>query len=184
MRRFALTVLLARALALTVSDGATSSTHGTGHQQFPEVISLPNGFQPEGISAGRGTSFYVGSLVAGAIYRGDVRTGRGAVLIPGQPGRIAAGTEVDKRNRLFVAGASAGTGRVYDAQLGVGDLLVMRDGGGSDELFLQSADQPLYARWWLDGNSPRRSRRLPAFRLAKPTRGLPRIRIASAASSC
>ena len=43
------------------------------------------------------------------------------------------------------------TGRVFDAQLGVGDMLVMRDGGGSDELFLQGADQPLYARWRLDG---------------------------------
>jgi len=118
MRRIALTVLLAGALALTGSEVATASTHGTGSDQFPTVISLPDGFRPEGISAGRGTSFYVGSLVDGAIYRGDVRTGRGAVLIPGQQGRIAAGTEVDKRNRLFVAGASSGAGRVYDAKTG------------------------------------------------------------------
>ena len=118
MRRIALTVLLAGVLALTGGEVATASTHGTGNGQFPQVISLPNGLQPEGISAGRGTSFYVGSLVDGAIYRGDVRTGAGSVLIPGQPGRIAAGTEVDKRNRLFVAGASSGAGRVYDAKSG------------------------------------------------------------------
>ena len=118
MRRIALTVLLAGVLALTGGEVATASTHGTGNGQFPQVISLPNGFRPEGISAGRGTSFYVGSLVDGAIYRGDVRTGAGSVLIPGQPGRIAAGTEVDKRNRLFVAGASSGAGHVYDAKSG------------------------------------------------------------------
>src|SRR5664279_1068714 len=81
MRRIALTVLLAVALALTGGEVATASTHGTGNGQFPQIISLPNGFQPEGISAGRGTSFYVGSLVDGAIYRGDVRTGAGSVLI-------------------------------------------------------------------------------------------------------
>ena len=77
MRRIALTVLLAGVLALTGGEVATASTHGTGNGQFPQVISLPNGFRPEGISAGRGTSFYVGSLVDGAIYRGDVRTGAG-----------------------------------------------------------------------------------------------------------
>ena len=118
MRRIALTVLLAGVLALTGGEVATASTHGTGNGQFPQVISLPNGFRPEGISAGRGTSFYVGSLVDGAIYRGDVRTGAGSVLIPGQPGRVAAGTKVDKRNRLFVAGAWSGAGHVYDAKSG------------------------------------------------------------------
>jgi hypothetical protein len=27
---------------------------------FPQVIQLPEGFQPEGIEVGRGTTFYVG----------------------------------------------------------------------------------------------------------------------------
>ena len=80
---------------------------------------LPNGFQPEGISTGKGTSFYVGSVATGAIFRGDLRTGKGAILVKGDPGNKAAtGNKVDKRNRLWVSGASTGTGTVYDADTG------------------------------------------------------------------
>jgi len=172
MRRIALTVLLAAVLAFTGGEVATASPHGTGNGQFPQVISLPNGFQPEGISAGRGTSFYVGSLVDGAIYRGDVRTGAGSVLIPGQPGRIAAGTEVDQRNRLFVAGASSGAGRVYDAKSGaelasyqfaapgtsfVNDVVVTRDAA----YFTDSLNPVLYVVPLGPGGRPGKARTLP-----------------------
>ena len=47
---------------------------------FPDQIDLPDGFFPEGIESGRGTSVFVGSLIDGAIWRGDLRTGSGAVL--------------------------------------------------------------------------------------------------------
>src|SRR3954454_10057869 len=36
---------------------------------FPDQIDLPNGFFPEGIESGRGTTFFVGSLIDGAILR-------------------------------------------------------------------------------------------------------------------
>jgi hypothetical protein len=86
---------------------------------FPKIISLPNGWQPEGIASGSGTSFYVGSLADGAIYAGDFGTGRGSVLVPGQPGLMAMGLSVDQRsNYLFVAGGVGGQGRVYDASTG------------------------------------------------------------------
>ena len=85
---------------------------------FPQVIQLPPGFQPEGIEVGKGTTFYVGSRVAGAIYRGNLRTGEGSVLIPGGAGRLATGIELDARNRLFVAGAGTGDGYVYNAATG------------------------------------------------------------------
>jgi sugar lactone lactonase YvrE len=85
---------------------------------FPAVIGLPNGFQPEGIAVGRGTSFYVGSIPTGAIYRGSLRTGRGAVLVPARPGRAAIGIEVDPRNRLWVSGGTTGEAYVYDARTG------------------------------------------------------------------
>lgn len=113
-----LTVLMAAAVVITGPAAQAKPTGATGGGSFPQVIALPNGFQPEGISTGRGTSFYVGSLADGAIYRGDLRTGQGSVFIPGQPGRIAVGTEVDSRNRLFVAGGTTGAGRVYDAWSG------------------------------------------------------------------
>ena len=85
---------------------------------FPQVIQLPPGFQPEGIEVGKGTTFYVGSRVTGAIYRGNLRTGEGSVLIPGGAGRLATGIELDARNRLFVAGAGTGDGYVYNAATG------------------------------------------------------------------
>ena len=91
MRRTALTVLVVVMLALAGGAVAPTSAGATGKDFFPKVISLPNGFQPEGISTGRGTSFYVGSVANGAIYRGSVRTGAGAILVPGRTGRVAGG---------------------------------------------------------------------------------------------
>src|SRR5215211_4135002 len=85
---------------------------------FPETIALPNGFQPEGIATGRGTTFYVGSMPMGAVYRGDLRTGDGAVLVQGGPGKSALGLKVDRRVRIFVAGGATGKAFVYGASDG------------------------------------------------------------------
>ncbi len=86
---------------------------------FPKIISLPNGWQPEGIASGSGASFYVGSLADGAIYAGDFGTGRGSILVPGQSGLMAMGMCVDQRsNALFVAGGVGGQARVHDASSG------------------------------------------------------------------
>jgi sugar lactone lactonase YvrE len=85
---------------------------------FPQVIQLPRGFQPEGIEIGRGTTFYVGSVANGAVYRGNLRTGTGAVLVAGQGGKAATGIELDRFNRLFVAGAGTGDAYVYNARTG------------------------------------------------------------------
>jgi sugar lactone lactonase YvrE len=97
---------------------------------FPQVIQLPRGFQPEGIEVGRGTTFYVGSVANGAIYRGNLRTGTGAVLVAGQAGKAATGIELDRFNRLFVAGAGTGDAYVYNARTGA--LLRTYDFAGSD----------------------------------------------------
>jgi len=85
---------------------------------FPPVIQLPPGFRPEGIEVGRGTTFYVGSVANGAIYRGNLRTGTGKEFIGGITGKAATGIELDRRNRLWVAGAGTGTGTVYNAKTG------------------------------------------------------------------
>jgi sugar lactone lactonase YvrE len=85
---------------------------------FPQVIQLPKGFQPEGIEVGKGTTFYVGSVANGAIYRGNLRTGTGGILVAGQTGKAATGIELDSRNRLFVAGAGTGDAHVYNARTG------------------------------------------------------------------
>jgi len=86
--------------------------------RFPERIPLPNGFQPEGIAIGRGSTFYVGSIPTGAIYRGDLRTGQGTVINPGGAGRMATGIAIDQHGRLFVAGAGTGKAFVYSAATG------------------------------------------------------------------
>src|SRR5690349_12260975 len=84
-------------------------------QAFPDVIPLPNGFQPEGIASGTGTTFYVGSIPTGAVYRGDLRTGEGAVLVPAQAGRSAIGLKYDARTGfLFVAGGPTGFAFIYN----------------------------------------------------------------------
>jgi len=109
MRRFALLAAIAVLLSATAA--------GAGNR-FPERIDLPDGFFPEGIDIARGGTFYVGSIPTGAVYRGDVRTGDGAVLVPGMEGRMAIGVDVDQRGRIFVAGGPTGTAFVYDANTG------------------------------------------------------------------
>ncbi len=88
-------------------------------QAFPDVISLPDGFQPEGIAVGRGSTFYVGSIPTGAIYRGDLRTGEGVILVQPQAGRNAIGLKYDERTGLlFVAGGPTGYAYIYDGETG------------------------------------------------------------------
>ena len=110
MKRIHLLVALA-GLVLALPLAATSAN------SFPEKIDLPNAWQPEGIAIGRGTTAYVGSIPTGQVWRANLRTGRGSVLVP-ERGRQATGIDVDQRNRLFVAGGPTGAGYVYNARSG------------------------------------------------------------------
>jgi sugar lactone lactonase YvrE len=110
------TICAALIAVATALSGGTSAADNA--KPFPEVIQLPTGFRPEGIEVGRGTTFYVGSVSSGAIFRGNLRTGSGAVFVPGGSGRPATGIELDRRQRLFVAGAATGNAYVYDARTG------------------------------------------------------------------
>ena len=121
MPRFVALVAVSAFLALSPAVAASpAGQSGT----FPARIDLPNGFFPEGIESGRGTSFFVGSMTDGAIWRGDLRTGSGTVLAPGAPGRASAGIAYEAgRNRIWVAGVGpplngSGDVRVYDASSG------------------------------------------------------------------
>ena len=86
---------------------------------FPPLIALPEGFAPEGIATGRGSSFYAGDLYTGRLLRGDYRSGAVEELAASPaPGAQAVGLEVDSRtNALFVAASTFGA-RVYDANTG------------------------------------------------------------------
>ena len=91
---------------------------------FPSTIPLPDGFQPEGVASGDGHDIYAGSLATGAVYRADLNTGEGAIVVPPQEGRVAVGLKFDPRsNFLFVAGGPGGAGYVYDA--GTGDTVAV-----------------------------------------------------------
>lgn len=112
MRRFALTIAVVIALALAAAPV------GARGPAFPEEIPLPDGFQPEGIAVGRGTAVFTGSLADGTIWRGDLRTGSGDVLVSPDD-RIAVGMDIDRRtNHLYVAGGPLGEAYVYDASTG------------------------------------------------------------------
>ena len=118
-----LIALLGVLACLAVSPAVGASRAGQSGN-FPSRIDLPNGFFPEGIESGRGTTYFVGSLQDGAIWRGDLRTGSGAVLAPGTSGSAAAGIAYEaRRDRIWVAGGGpqlVGNGdvRVYDASSG------------------------------------------------------------------
>jgi DNA-binding beta-propeller fold protein YncE len=105
---------------LTVAGAATQSQAPV----YPELISLPTGFGPEGITVGNGSAFYVGAglgsnpAVLGQILVGDLRTGDVSQLVA-PTGKPALGLKFDPRsNLLYVAGGPSGTGRVYDAASG------------------------------------------------------------------
>ena len=115
LRIASLLVVVAAASAAAAATSEADSTKKKPHS-FPAVIQLPTGFQPEGLEIGNGTTFYVGSVASGAVYRGNLRTGNGSILIPAVAGRKATGIELDTHNRLWVAGADTGNAYVYDAR--------------------------------------------------------------------
>jgi sugar lactone lactonase YvrE len=142
------------AVAVAAGVAALAGVPAAAGPVFPERIDLPGGFAPEGIAIGDGHTFFVGSIPTGAVYRGDLRTGEGSVLVPAAPGRQAIGLDVDQRGRLFVAGGPTGRAFVYDARSGgllaeyvlttsptfVNDVVVTRDGA----YFTDSLQQQLY----------------------------------------
>ena len=84
-----------------------------------EVIVLPGASSAEGISAGRGATFYAGDLFAGDIFRGDLQRGTAQLFIDAPAGRMAVGMAADlPHDLLFVAGGFTGQAYVYDARAG------------------------------------------------------------------
>jgi outer membrane protein assembly factor BamB len=109
------------AVLVCVSAGALSSPSTSAQTPtYPEIIALPNGWLPEGIATGSGPEIFAGSRRHGAIYRADLRTGEGAILVPPQDDdRIAVGLSYDSRSRfIFAASGPGGALYVYDARTG------------------------------------------------------------------
>jgi sugar lactone lactonase YvrE len=143
IRRLLVLLVLGTILVIPATAGAST---------FPDTIRLPDGWQPEGIASGRGTSLYVGSIPTGAVWKGDARTGRGDVLVPGQEGRSAIGIKVDKRNRLFVAGGGTGKAFVYDAKTGR-DLASYQLAAAGAATFVNDVAVTSKAAWFTDSSA-------------------------------
>jgi hypothetical protein len=58
------------AMVVMLMMGASTTLAAKGDDTFPKLIPVPDGFYPEGIAVGRGTDFFVGSLLDGDIYHG------------------------------------------------------------------------------------------------------------------
>jgi hypothetical protein len=152
-------IAIAAALsAALVVPAAADHGHGKGKgkQRGPTVIELPQNFQPEGIATGKRHTFFVGSRVTGAIYRGSLRTGEGDILVAGGPeaagdDRGATGLKVDRYGRLFVSGADSKHIRVYDARTG-DELRVYF--AGTDAGFINDVIVTRRGAYFTDSNNP------------------------------
>jgi len=105
-----------RVLLLLLAIVAVAAPAATAKTAFPDVISLPNGWMPEGIAI-HGSTFYAGSRANGAVFAGDLRTGKGSILVQGVSGRVATGLKY-AHGLLFVSGATTGKAWVFDARTG------------------------------------------------------------------
>ena len=111
LRRPILAGFLAGALTLSGSAAAQAAPR-------PEVIPLPNGFEPEGVAAGPGSTVFAGSLDDGDVVRVDLRSGDVDVLVDNDSG-TAVGMKVNQRTgQLVVAGGPSGLAHVYDIRTG------------------------------------------------------------------
>ncbi|WP_413757854.1 SMP-30/gluconolactonase/LRE family protein [Streptomyces sp. MMBL 11-3] len=113
----ALTVLATATATGTTTANATTGASTSSSKAWPTEFPLPDGFLPEGIAIGRKPYAYMGSRANGALYRTDLRTGRGGILFPGATGLVAVGLKLDDDGLLYVAG-STGVARVHDARTG------------------------------------------------------------------
>lgn len=140
MTRLLLTAAAVASIAVSVAAAQSA---------FPSRIDLPDGFQPEGIATA-GEQFYVGSIPSGAVYRGSLRTGEGAILVPAAAGRSAIGLKAD-RGRLFVAGGNTGNAYVYSARTGA---LLRTYALATGNTFVNDVVVTKGAAWFTDSFNP------------------------------
>lgn len=109
------------ALAALLLVAAPAAAHGPSHGQDdrPSRIDLPAGWAPEGITAGRSATAYVGSLANGAIAKVDTRSGDVSVLAAGAAGRVTVGLDYERHaHRIWAAGGPTGDVHAFDARTG------------------------------------------------------------------
>jgi sugar lactone lactonase YvrE len=140
-----------RRILLLLAAGLAIAAPAALAKSFPETLPLPNGWLPEGIAI-KGNTFYAGSRANGAIYRGDLRTGKGSVFIQGQAGRVATGLKV-AYNLLFVSGAGTGKAWVYDLKTGA-QVREYQLATGAGATFVNDVVVTNDAAYFTDSNRP------------------------------
>ncbi|MDX6259336.1 MAG: hypothetical protein QOH84_1024 [Kribbellaceae bacterium] len=118
---------------------------------LPKRIDLPAGFQPEGIAVDHSGIAYFGSRVDGDIYAVGLRTGKGNVISQG-PGTASLGMKLDNHDRLFVAGAGGGNGRVIDTHSG--KVLASYTFTTATPTFVNDVILSKDAAWFTDSRQP------------------------------
>ncbi|MFE4369844.1 SMP-30/gluconolactonase/LRE family protein [Streptomyces sp. NPDC056835] len=108
----------AAALAVAADAGTASAASGAPTRAYPTEFPLPDGFLPEGISIGGEPYAYMGSRANGAVYRTDLRTGKGGFIYAGATGTAAIGLKLDHDGLLYIAGGGGGSARVVDSRTG------------------------------------------------------------------
>ena len=111
-------MLLVAAIIVTATLITTVLAHEidqTSRVIWPDLIPIPVGFEAEGIEMGKDTDFFVGTLSwsgnltnSGAIYKGNLVTGEGQVLVA-PTGKDLSGLSYDARtDYLYAATGFAG----------------------------------------------------------------------------
>ena len=140
-------VLLTSTLAVVF---CTLSMEAAAQQDWPEAIAIPTGFEAEGIELGMGHEFFVGgnslsslfgeaffgiphetSELAGAIYKGNLRTGEGAILSP-PTGKSVSGLSYDPRTDYLYAATGFGSGDEFANFTFTGQGVTVYDASSGD----------------------------------------------------
>ena len=107
-------LLTTAAASTVVALTAPAASAATRRSPAPETVPLPAGIQPEGITSGPGTTFYVGSRADGRIVTGDLLAGtvEPETLLPGATGRALRGLFHDDHCGMVwaVGGVATATG--------------------------------------------------------------------------
>lgn len=112
-------MLFAAAIAFTAILCATATAHEIDQTErviWPDLIPIAAGMEPEGIELGRDTGFFVGGnswsgnlTNAGAIYKGNLLSGEGQILVP-PTGKPLSGLSYDARTDYLYAATGFSSG--------------------------------------------------------------------------
>ncbi len=137
----------ASVVLIVAAVGVLAPSAASAQSRLPDVISLPPGWQPEGIANGPGARMFSGSLATGDVIAVDLVTGQNRLVVDAPPGRTAVGLEQDRWGRLWVAGGATGQAYVYGPD---GSPVATFDLGTPPATFINDVVITRDAAWFTD----------------------------------